>query len=153
MCRFARNAENYDLVMTAVRHYWNASLPLVSQPIERELLREPIKVMLQCITATAEKVKKTEVHITLSWYLNTPWGNLNVKLIRIEEMKICMFVWYFYGLNSKWLFRIYSLFSTISSKIWYGIFLLFNKLKSHCAVFMCTMCVKVGKSLIEVPFF
>ncbi|XP_065923991.1 cilia- and flagella-associated protein 46 isoform X6 [Magallana gigas] len=58
--RFARNAENYDLVMTAVRHYWNASLPLVSQPIERELLREPIKVMLQCITATAEKVKKTE---------------------------------------------------------------------------------------------
>lgn len=66
MCRFARNAENYDLVMTAVRHYWNASLPLVSQPIERELLREPIKVMLQCITATAEKVKKTEVHITLS---------------------------------------------------------------------------------------
>lgn len=65
-CRFARNAENYDLVMTAVRHYWNASLPLVSQPIERELLREPIKVMLQCITATAEKVKKTEVHITLS---------------------------------------------------------------------------------------
>ncbi|XP_062591392.1 cilia- and flagella-associated protein 46-like [Saccostrea cucullata] len=58
--RFARNAENYDLVMTAVRHYWNACLPLVSQPIERELLREPIKVMLQCITATAEKVKKTE---------------------------------------------------------------------------------------------
>lgn len=32
-------------------------------------------------------------------------------------------------------------------------FLLFYKLKSHCAVFMCTMCVKVGKSLIEVPFF
>ncbi|XP_056005172.1 cilia- and flagella-associated protein 46-like isoform X7 [Ostrea edulis] len=58
--RFARNAENYDLVMTAVRHYWNACLPLVSQPIERELLREPIKVMLQCITATAEKIKKTE---------------------------------------------------------------------------------------------
>nr|XP_022339451.1 cilia- and flagella-associated protein 46-like isoform X3 [Crassostrea virginica] len=58
--RYARNAENYDLVMTAVRHYWNACLPLVSQPIERELLREPIKVMLQCITATAEKVKKTE---------------------------------------------------------------------------------------------
>jgi len=60
--RFARNAENYDLVMTAARHYWNACIPLVNQPIERELLREPIKAILHSITATAEKVKKPEVN-------------------------------------------------------------------------------------------
>ncbi|KAL3864704.1 hypothetical protein ACJMK2_006363 [Sinanodonta woodiana] len=55
---FARNAENYEMVMTAARHYWNACLPLVSQPLERELLREPIRAILQSITATAEKLKK-----------------------------------------------------------------------------------------------
>lgn len=59
--RYARNADNYEMVMTAARHYWNACVPLVSQPIERELLREPIKMILQCITATAEKIKKKEV--------------------------------------------------------------------------------------------
>ncbi|XP_071090002.1 cilia- and flagella-associated protein 46-like [Haliotis cracherodii] len=58
--RFARNANNYELVMTAARHYWNACLPLVGQPIERELLKEPIRVILQCITATAEKPQKKE---------------------------------------------------------------------------------------------
>lgn len=59
--RYARNADNYEMVMTAARHYWNACVPLVSQPIERELLREPIKMILQCITSTAEKIKKKEV--------------------------------------------------------------------------------------------
>ncbi|CAG2203029.1 Cilia- and flagella-associated protein 46 [Mytilus edulis] len=58
--RYARNADNYEMVMTAARHYWNACVPLVSQPIERELLREPIKMILQCITSTAEKIKKKE---------------------------------------------------------------------------------------------
>ncbi len=52
---YARNAGNYDLVMTAARHYWNAIIPLVSQPIERELLREPTKQLLQCITDTTDK--------------------------------------------------------------------------------------------------
>ena len=60
-CRFAGNADNYGMVMTAARHYWNASCPLLSQPIERELLREPIRIILQCITDTAEKLKKKEV--------------------------------------------------------------------------------------------
>ncbi|XP_060072788.1 cilia- and flagella-associated protein 46-like [Ylistrum balloti] len=58
--RFARNADNYEMVMTAARHYWNACMPLVSQPIERELLREPIKAILFCITTTAESVRKAE---------------------------------------------------------------------------------------------
>ena len=61
--RFAANADNYEMVMTAARHYWNASCPLVSQPIERELLREPVRIVLQCITNTAEKQKKKEVDL------------------------------------------------------------------------------------------
>ncbi|XP_052228420.1 cilia- and flagella-associated protein 46-like isoform X3 [Dreissena polymorpha] len=58
--RFAMKADNYDQVMIAARHYWNACCPLVSQPIERELLREPIKIILQCITETADSLKKKQ---------------------------------------------------------------------------------------------
>ncbi|XP_053406399.1 cilia- and flagella-associated protein 46-like [Mercenaria mercenaria] len=58
--RFAMKADNYELVMTAARHYWNTCCPLVSQPIERELLREPIRIILQCITETADSQKKKE---------------------------------------------------------------------------------------------
>ena len=60
--------------MTAARHYWNASCPLLSQPIERELLREPIRIILQCITDTAEKLKKKEVCIIF---------NLNVQTLKL----------------------------------------------------------------------
>ncbi|KAL4232411.1 Cilia and flagella associated protein 46 [Mactra antiquata] len=58
--RFAMKADNYELVMTAARHYWNACCSLVSQPIERELLREPIRMILHCITETADSQKKKE---------------------------------------------------------------------------------------------
>ncbi|KAK6186277.1 hypothetical protein SNE40_008346 [Patella caerulea] len=58
--RYGRNAKNYNLVMSAARHYWNACVALVNQPIERELLKEPVRVLLQCITATAEAPVKKE---------------------------------------------------------------------------------------------
>ena len=49
------NANNYELVITAARHYWNASLPLINQPIERELLSDPISVLLSCISSVTDK--------------------------------------------------------------------------------------------------
>ena len=55
--RFARNADNGEMVMQAARHYWNASLPLINQPIERELLKDPLSMMLECITDTTDKAK------------------------------------------------------------------------------------------------
>ncbi|GFO25849.1 cilia- and flagella-associated protein 46-like [Plakobranchus ocellatus] len=58
--KYARSAGNYELVMSAARHFWNACVPLVSQPIERELLKEPLKIILECIAASAEKAKKEE---------------------------------------------------------------------------------------------
>ena len=63
--RFARAANNYELVMTAARHYWNAAIPLVSQPIERELLKEPLKIILECIAATTDKKVKKEVSVIM----------------------------------------------------------------------------------------
>ena len=51
------NANNYDLVMSAARHYWNASLALINQPIERELLRDSLHLLLQCISQTTDKRK------------------------------------------------------------------------------------------------
>ena len=67
MDRFGSEAENADLVLIAGRHYWNAILPLISQPIERELLREPISILLDCINGTTDKRmydKKQDVSIT-----------------------------------------------------------------------------------------
>ncbi|XP_070541399.1 cilia- and flagella-associated protein 46-like isoform X2 [Ptychodera flava] len=58
--RYGRKAENYQLVITAARHYWNAALPLVSEPIERQLLRQPLTIILDSITATVGKDKKQE---------------------------------------------------------------------------------------------
>ena len=57
--------------MTAARHFWNASIPLVSQPIERELLKEPLKIILECIAATADKEKKEVWVFCSSIYINS----------------------------------------------------------------------------------
>ncbi|KAL9983920.1 hypothetical protein ACROYT_G006166 [Oculina patagonica] len=52
-CRFGQKAGNYDLVIAAARHYWNAIKPFIVEPIERELLREPMEAVLECIAAVA----------------------------------------------------------------------------------------------------
>ncbi|KAH9492442.1 Cilia- and flagella-associated protein 46 [Bulinus truncatus] len=56
--KYAKNASNYELVMLAARHFWNACLPLVGQPIERELLKEPLRVILNATAAVANKNAK-----------------------------------------------------------------------------------------------
>ena len=55
------------MVITAARHYWNASLPLINQPIERELLSDPITLMLEFIADVTDKdkYKKKDVRIYL----------------------------------------------------------------------------------------
>lgn len=47
--RFASDAQNYDLVMCACRHYWQTIYPLLSIPIERQVLSEPIKTILASV--------------------------------------------------------------------------------------------------------
>ena len=37
--RYGRKAKNYALVITAARLYWNGCLPLVNEPMERQLLK------------------------------------------------------------------------------------------------------------------
>ena len=61
--RFGQKAGNYDLVIAAARHYWNAIKPFIVEPIERELLREPMGAVLECIAAVAanEVGKEDEV--------------------------------------------------------------------------------------------
>lgn len=55
-CKHGGKAENYDLVMSATRHYWNTVYQLISVPIERKLLKEPIKTILDCVTSVAKNV-------------------------------------------------------------------------------------------------
>ena len=61
--RFGQKAGNYELVIAAARHYWNAIKPFIVEPIERELLREPMEAVLECIAAVAanEVGKEDEV--------------------------------------------------------------------------------------------
>ncbi|XP_071793797.1 cilia- and flagella-associated protein 46-like isoform X3 [Asterias amurensis] len=58
--RYGRKAKNFGLVITAARQYWNACLPLVNEPMERQLLKEPLTIILDSITATTEKIVKKE---------------------------------------------------------------------------------------------
>lgn len=63
VCRYGRAASNYDLVMAAARRYWNASLPLMTHPIERELLQEPVMFILQYIAETMDKSKFKKLQV------------------------------------------------------------------------------------------
>ncbi|XP_072177207.1 cilia- and flagella-associated protein 46-like [Diadema setosum] len=58
--RYGRKANNYDLVITAARRYWNACLMLISEPMERQLLKEPLTAILECINATYKKDTKVK---------------------------------------------------------------------------------------------
>ncbi|XP_028390807.1 LOW QUALITY PROTEIN: cilia- and flagella-associated protein 46-like [Dendronephthya gigantea] len=54
-CRFGELAKSYEFVITAARHYWNTVMPLVNQPLERQLLKEPLQIVLRCLAAVSEK--------------------------------------------------------------------------------------------------
>lgn len=43
------------MIVTAARFYWNTCAPLINQPIERELLHEPIRELLACISKAADR--------------------------------------------------------------------------------------------------
>merc|ERR1712048_1243958 len=49
-CKYASKGGNYELAMTAAKHYWNTIHPLICIPIERGLLKDPIKKMLKYIS-------------------------------------------------------------------------------------------------------
>ena len=53
--------------MLAARHYWNTSLPLIRQKLDRELLKEPLSVILQCITETMDKQKYKRAKVGRSY--------------------------------------------------------------------------------------
>lgn len=42
-------------MITAARHYWNTVIPFVNEPLERQLLKEPLEIVLQCLAAVSDK--------------------------------------------------------------------------------------------------
>nr|CAB3230219.1 tetratricopeptide repeat protein 40 [Phallusia mammillata] len=58
--QFAERAGNFTLVMASSRRWWNAALPLIPSPLERELLRQPLEVLLQSIFHTAASVQYSD---------------------------------------------------------------------------------------------
>ena len=49
---------NYQLVISGAKHYWNAICPIISIPIERQLLKEPVKTILGCLAAVCRDTYK-----------------------------------------------------------------------------------------------
>ncbi|XP_074731741.1 cilia- and flagella-associated protein 46 [Strix uralensis] len=62
--RYAGEAGNYSLVMFAARHFWNACLPLLCSPRDREQFKEPAEIILKNIIK-AESKNKQEKNDTL----------------------------------------------------------------------------------------
>ncbi|XP_027758626.1 cilia- and flagella-associated protein 46 [Empidonax traillii] len=58
--RYAGEAGNYSLVMFAARHFWNACLPLLGSPHDREHLKEPTEIILKSIIKAESKNKEEE---------------------------------------------------------------------------------------------
>ncbi|XP_059677369.1 cilia- and flagella-associated protein 46 [Gavia stellata] len=56
--RYAGEAGNYSLVMFAARHFWNACLPLLSSPHDREQFKEPTEIILKNIIKAESKNKQ-----------------------------------------------------------------------------------------------
>ncbi|KAG2462207.1 CFA46 protein, partial [Polypterus senegalus] len=52
---YAEKAGNNRLAMTAARHFWNACLPIMHLPSERQLLRDSIVKILKAVNCTSQK--------------------------------------------------------------------------------------------------
>uniref|UniRef100_U3JF47 Uncharacterized protein n=1 Tax=Ficedula albicollis TaxID=59894 RepID=U3JF47_FICAL len=59
--RYAGEAGNYSLVMFAARHFWNACLPLLGSPHDREQFKEPTKIILKNIIKAESKNKQVRI--------------------------------------------------------------------------------------------
>uniref|UniRef100_A0A8C3Q9U5 Uncharacterized protein n=1 Tax=Geospiza parvula TaxID=87175 RepID=A0A8C3Q9U5_GEOPR len=59
--RHAGEAGNYSLVMFAAAHFWNACLPLLGSPHDREQFKEPIKIILKSIIKAESKNKQVRI--------------------------------------------------------------------------------------------
>ena len=57
---------NYQLVISGAKHYWNAICPIISIPIERQLLKEPVKTILGCLAAVCRDTYKEVIIIFCS---------------------------------------------------------------------------------------
>ncbi|XP_071827819.1 cilia- and flagella-associated protein 46-like isoform X3 [Apostichopus japonicus] len=55
--KYGKKAGNSELVITAARRYWNGCLALVTEPMERQLLKKPLSTILDCINATSKKTR------------------------------------------------------------------------------------------------
>ncbi|XP_066179467.1 cilia- and flagella-associated protein 46 [Sylvia atricapilla] len=56
--RYAGEAGNYSFVMFAARHFWNACLPLLGSPRDREQFKEPTEIILKSIIKAESKPKQ-----------------------------------------------------------------------------------------------
>ncbi|OWK51861.1 Cilia- and flagella-associated protein 46 [Lonchura striata] len=67
--RHAGEAGNYSLVMFAARHFWNACLPLLASPHDREQFKELTTIILKNIIKAESKNKQVRISNSLIFKL------------------------------------------------------------------------------------
>uniref|UniRef100_A0A8C9N838 Cilia and flagella associated protein 46 n=1 Tax=Serinus canaria TaxID=9135 RepID=A0A8C9N838_SERCA len=81
--RHAGEAGNYSLVMFAAAHFWNAALPLLGSPHDREQFKEPTKIILKNIIKAESKNKQ------YSQILSFTTGLLLFHLLGCTDTGVC----------------------------------------------------------------
>uniref|UniRef100_A0A8C5TUX3 Cilia and flagella associated protein 46 n=1 Tax=Malurus cyaneus samueli TaxID=2593467 RepID=A0A8C5TUX3_9PASS len=81
--RYAGEAGNYSLVMFAARHFWNACLPLLGSPHDREQFREPTEIIIKNIIKAESKNKQVRFS---NKYLQHVLGNTAI-IVSIMELQ------------------------------------------------------------------
>ncbi|XP_056351637.1 cilia- and flagella-associated protein 46 [Oenanthe melanoleuca] len=100
--RYAGEAGNYSLVMFAARHFWNACLPLLGSPHDREQFKEPTEIILNNIIKAESKHKQVKISNryclfkVIGLWRNACGFHLVNKLFRLQ-IKMFWF-WFLFGL-------------------------------------------------------
>ena len=63
--KLGKSAGSFVLVMSACRRWWNAALPLIPAPLEREILHPALEILLKCIVQTSSKAAPVEEQVTV----------------------------------------------------------------------------------------
>ena len=82
---YGKSSGDFAVVMSAVRRWWNAVLPLINSPLERELLRPALETLISCITSTSKFARSEEP--TVSAYCSR-WGDKQ-KNVRPATISCC----------------------------------------------------------------
>ncbi|NXU56429.1 CFA46 protein, partial [Turnix velox] len=77
--RYAGEAGNYSLVMFAARHFWNACLPLLSSPCDRQQFKEPTEIILKSVIKAESKNEQQKDTLPLHQWITKDFQSIGLS--------------------------------------------------------------------------